>query len=551
MHKLSPRAAITAATITLLLIGTSACAGDKSDPGNSSSPNGSPVKGGRLSIAFTSDSGCIDPPQTGFIEDRIIIRQIADTLTDQDPETLEIVPYLAESWEVNDTATEYTFRLKSGVTFSDGSALDAAAVKATFDGILELGPLATGAGRLITGLESTEVVDPQTVVLRFSVPNAAFLQATTNASLAILSPDSWDKAPEDRCVGDYIGSGPYTLNEYTPNESASVDRRSGYGWATSVAENQGEVYLDGIDFSFIAEPSVQVGSVTSGQLDIAWPRAALSEDNQGLIQAAGGHTLSREMPGVSETQIPNTTDGHVLSDLYARQALVKGIDFSGIAKAEYWEGYPVPTGIVAETTPGWVDQSEAYAYDPEGAKQLLEDNGWELDADGYYAKAGKRFTIRWLVFTNVSSESTAALVQDQLKDVGIEVEIVPLTAQDGAAVLEAGDYDIGNIASTRADADILRQIFDLTTVADSSAAKKSQDPQTAAKLSELFALQLTQVDPTQRLQTIAEIQELLVDQVVAFPLNARIQVFGLAERVNDVKITAENLTLTNDAWLSK
>lgn len=241
----------------------------------------------------------------------------------------------------------------------------------------------------------------------------------------------------------------------------------------------------------------------------------------------------------------------MLHDLYARQALVKAIDFAGIAKSEYWAGYPVPTGIVAETTPGWVDHSAAYVHDPDGAKKLLEDNGWALDADGYYAKDGQRFSIRWLVFTNVSSQSTAALVQDQLKKVGIEVVIVPLTTQEGAAVVQAGDYDIGNIASTRADADILRIVFDTSYVSDSSASKRSQSPETAAQLTDLFARQLAQVDPAERQATNAEIQKILVDEIVAFPLNARIQAFGVAQRVHGLRITAENLALLNDTWVSQ
>jgi peptide/nickel transport system substrate-binding protein len=107
-----------------------------------------------------------------------VLNQITDKLTYQDPETLEIQPWIAESWTVNADATEYSFKLRSGVSFSDGSPLDAAAVARNFD-TYGLGnkALKQPVSEVINNYERSEVVDPLTVKFFFKSPRRAFSRA--------------------------------------------------------------------------------------------------------------------------------------------------------------------------------------------------------------------------------------------------------------------------------------------------------------------------------------------------------------------------------------
>ena len=111
------------------------------------------MPGGRYVHALEADPlGCLDPAQQRYHVALNITRQLSDSLVDQDPETGEIVPWLAKSWDVSTDATTFTFHLVDGATFSDGAPIDAAAVKANFDRIAALGPKAIGAVRLVRGL---------------------------------------------------------------------------------------------------------------------------------------------------------------------------------------------------------------------------------------------------------------------------------------------------------------------------------------------------------------------------------------------------------------
>ncbi|MCX6492290.1 MAG: ABC transporter substrate-binding protein, partial [Rhodococcus sp.] len=95
--------------------------------------------GGTLRYGLSGAPTCSDPAQSGTNQTIYVTRQVVDSLTDQNPETGEIEPWLAERWEVGPDAKSFTFTLKDGVTFSDGTVLDAAAVKANFDAIIGLG----------------------------------------------------------------------------------------------------------------------------------------------------------------------------------------------------------------------------------------------------------------------------------------------------------------------------------------------------------------------------------------------------------------------------
>ncbi len=127
-----------------------------------------PVEGGTLVYLEQQAHTNLYPPAGGFYPNGGVLNQITDKLTYQDPKTLEIQPWIAESWTVNADATEYSFKLRPGVTFSDGTPLDAAAVARNFD-TYGLGnkALKQPVSEVINNYERSEVVDPLTVKFFF------------------------------------------------------------------------------------------------------------------------------------------------------------------------------------------------------------------------------------------------------------------------------------------------------------------------------------------------------------------------------------------------
>ncbi|MCM3924564.1 ABC transporter substrate-binding protein [Frankia sp. AiPs1] len=554
-HRTTRRLAATAvsvlAAVSLAACGSGGSSGSGAGSGTSAAggaQDGKPVPGGRLKIAFWSDfQSCIDPNQVYWIESRSVDRNVADSLTDQDPKTGKIVPWLATSWTVNPDATSYTFNLRKDVTFSDGTKFDATAVKTAYDGLHDLGAKSTLGVTYLAGYKATTVVDPYTVKVDFATPNAAFLQATSTTTTAILSPATYKETPEARCAGKIIGSGEFTLDSYSAGKSVKLTKRTGYAWPSSLIANKGDAYLDGIDVSYIGEDSVRVGSLTNGTIDIAWPRQPITSADQQVIKASGATIETRALPGISGVLFPNVSAGRPLADLQVRKALYKALDLSSYAKTVYWDGYPVAKSPLTSTTPYVADESAKLAHDPAGAGKLLDAAGWKLGSDGFRQKDGKKLTLTYI---NTAPSPGDQLVQDQLKKVGIDFQIKILTAAQLTPTGNAGSYDLSPGYLTRADPSVLGSSAD-QAVSKQYTAKFSQDPATATKVSELFAKGLSTADPDKRGAAYQDLQDYLIDNGVAFPLYDRLQTAGVSAKVHGFAWTSESFLRANDIWLAK
>lgn len=509
------------------------------------STTGTPQQGGRLKIAFWADNqGAFDPNQVYWIETRTLNRNFADSLTDQDPKTGEIVPWLAESWTVNSDGSEYTFKLRQDVTFSDGTKFNAAAVKTAYDGIVALGANSTLGLVYLANYKSSTVVDEYTVKVAFNGPSAQFLQASSTTTLAILSPATYKKTPEERAAGQVIGSGLFTLDNYTAGQSVKLTRRKDYAWPSKLVKNQGAAYLDGIDVTYIAEDSVRVGNLLSGDIDISWPRLPISQADQARITAAGDAVVQRALPGITDELLPNVKNGGPLADLRVRQALNKAIDRKSYASTVFWDGYPVVASPLESSTPGWKNESALLAYDTAGAGTLLDQAGWTLDSDGYRHKSGKKLS---LVYITTANSTGAQLLQDQLKKVGIDLQIKVVTAAQRSTLQDSGDYDLDESYLTRADPSVLGSTLDLSVVKSAPGAN-SQDATTAKQVSAYFAEGLTTLDETKRFAAYADLQKYLIEQGVVFPIYERVQVSGVSKNIQGFAWTSESFLRANDIW---
>jgi peptide/nickel transport system substrate-binding protein len=521
--------------------------GSSSSSTSTTSSGGKPVKGGTLSISFFADlEGAFDPNQVYWIETRSLNRNFADSLTDQDPATGEMVPWLADSWTVSPDASEYTFKLRKGVTFSDGSQFNAHAVKTAYDGIYALGALSELGVTYLAGYKSTTVLDDYTVKVTFGGPNAQFLQASSTTTLSILSPATYKKTPAQRAAGQVVGSGLFVLDSFKAGQEVKLSRRKDYAWPSKLVKNQGPAHLDGISVSYIAEDSVRLGQITSGDLDIDWPRLPISSADQALIKNASGTIVSRSLPGIADIMLPNITAGRPFADARVRQAFLKGVDLKSFASTVFWDSYPVVSSVLDSSTPGWANESSLLAYDPAGAKALLEAAGWKPGAGGYRYKNGKKLTLVYLVAINSDGPQ---LLQSQLKQVGINVEIKVLTTGQVLAIEKSGDYDMTESYLTRGDPSVLGSILN-TQFVKAGAGVNTQTKAQAAQVTSDFSQGLATVDTKQRAAVYGELQKYVIEQGIAFPIYERVQVSGLSSRVHGFAWTSESFLRANDVWLS-
>jgi peptide/nickel transport system substrate-binding protein len=527
--------------------------GSNSDAGGSS--GGKPVSGGTLKVSFFPDNPvfkCVDPFQVYWIEHRTVIRNFADSLTDQDPSNGAIKPWLATSWKVSKDGLTYTFRLKKGVTFSNGDKLDAQAVVDNVTGWNDTVKATNGAAygaSYIRGLKGAEAVDPQTVRFHFTTPNSSFLQATSTTNLAIIDPRGYQESPEDRCLGKgLVGSGAFVLDHYKPDTGIELERRSTpYTSASSLVRNKGDAYLKEVDFDYVAEDSVRTGNLTSGVTDIDWPRNPISTEDQQLIESAGATLEKRSLPGVSYTHFANTSPGHVLRDAAVRQALYKATDLKTYAATVFGPGYPVVRGAFDSTTPYFVPQSDKLAYDPDGAKKILDDAGWKLGGNGYRSKGGKELRI---VLPVTQFSAGPELLQSEFKTVGINLQLHTLTTAEQATYLTEGDYDLANTYFTRAEPGALQFILDPTLANSKALATNAATPAQTKHLQKLFAKATQTTDAAQTQEAYGELQDYLIDQGIAFPLFERVQMAGVGKSVHGFAFTSESFLRLNDVWKS-
>ncbi|WKN23793.1 ABC transporter substrate-binding protein [Azotobacter vinelandii] len=502
-----------------------------------------------LKIAFWGDNTVlvsVDPFQVYWIEHRVLLRNVAESLTDQDPKTGEIIPWLAKSWEVSDDALEYTFHLREDVTFSNGERFDAQAVKIAFDSNKAFAaevPSTFGATYL-AGYERAEVLDDFTIKLVLSRPNAGFLQAASTTNLAILAPASYRLTARERSLGKIVGSGPFVLESYTPEVGARLVKRKDYAWPSANLKNPGVAHLDSVELSYVPEESVRNGLFLQGQVDILWPRNPFSEVDLKLFQSRGATIQSRSLPGPAFNLYPNAQDKRVLGDPRVRLALQKAIDRKTYAATIYNPDFPVVDGVYDLTTPYFKTQGAKLAYDPAGAERLLDEAGWVKGADGYRQKDGKRLSLTYIL----SPAETAGdvLVQDQLRKVGIELKLDVLTRAERVTANAAGNYDLTSSYMSRADPIILQTILDPRTANSAALASNIYSPQTLERATALFDAGITATAGGQRARAYGELQDLLIDEGLAFPIYERVWQAATAPRVRNFQWSAEGFAFLSD-----
>lgn len=194
------------------------------------SPALAAVQGGTLIYLEQQAHTNLYPPSGGFYPNGGILNQITDKLTYQNPKTLEIEPWIAESWSSNADKTEYTFKLRPGVTFSDGTPLDANAVAKNFD-TYGLGnkEKRLPVSEVINNYQRSEVVDPLTVKFHFTRSSPGFLQGTATIGSGLVSLSTLNRSYDE--LGDarhIIGSGPFVVSGETLGREVELSARKDY-----------------------------------------------------------------------------------------------------------------------------------------------------------------------------------------------------------------------------------------------------------------------------------------------------------------------------------
>ncbi|EHS52630.1 ABC-type transporter, periplasmic subunit [Rhizobium sp. PDO1-076] len=347
---------------------------------------------------------------------------VADKLVYVDAEG-KVSPWLAESWEQNAEATQFTLHLKEGVTFSDGTPLDATAVVANLD-IWYAGRKAEGInpiGLFPKTYDHAEVVDAKTVKVSFKKPTLGFIPTLGYHGSILISPKTLAQpASEQADLSKTSGSGPYVVEAWKEGDYVKLVKRKDYNWGPAAVGQTGPAHLDSITYKLVTEPSLRVSAVQSGQADVAYnasPQELKSIKEEGFTVAT-----PRYLGFVNGWAVNTKLEPY--NDVKVRQALQAGINRQEIIDTVYTPDWKLPTSFIQANVPGATDQSALLAYDPAKAEKLLDQAGWTKGADGIRVKDGK--PLQLTLHSNpylATAKAVDELISQQLGKIGWKVDI--------------------------------------------------------------------------------------------------------------------------------
>lgn len=363
-------------------------------------------------IATDLDVTGLDPAVIYDLTSRIIAL-IYEGLVTLKEDTTEIVPALAESWEISDDGLAYTFHLRQGVKFHDGTPLTAEAVKKSLDRFLEIGK--TTAWMFAGVLDEIKVVDDLTVEMTLAKPYTPFLALLASiVGPLIISPTALEEHAGDDLAQSWlfdraVGTGPYKLESWDPGlQTLTLVKNEEYwkGW-------EGE-HIDKVVFRYVVETSTRKLMLEKGEVDVA---LGLNPDEiQSLVGVEG--IAIHEAPTMRIFYINMNNQKGPLQDKEIRQALSYVMDYEGV-REHVFNGKLAPLcGPLPPNDPNALPCEDfPYGLDMEKAKALL--------AESTYPQGG--FTLEATVMEgDFAFRKTAEILQAQLAELNIQVNLTEL-----------------------------------------------------------------------------------------------------------------------------
>lgn len=412
-------------------------------------------------------------------------------------DSMEVEPWLAESYTVNDEHTEWVIKIKDGIKFSDGDPLTASKVKATFDYLKEKGP--SGSAKPEKYLEYEAKVtaddDARTVTIVTSKPYANLPGQLAHPTMAIL--DVEHTKDFDNGV---IGTGPYMIEKF-----------NGVGVGYTMVKNPNyreDVPYDKVNIMFMGDASAKTLALQSGQVDLVENITNVSDikkfqdDENYTVDIASGVRC-----GFSWMNF----DG-ILTNKTLRTAILMGIDYEAICNSKTIGGLYTPGFAVLPSTLsyGYDKLNNPYAYNPEKAKKLLDDAGIvDTDKDGIRELDGKNINLRYVSYENrLLNDFSNAHIQ-YLTEIGIGITADYGSSDDQWSKLAAGEYDLNNNNwTTVATGDPFAYLANWAT--DSTYCGYSNP-----EYDKLYNQLKGEMDTEKRGELIFKMQQILVDDAVA------------------------------------
>ena len=476
-----------------------------------------------LNYGLTLAPTGIDPHINASAELGIPLTSVYDTLVVQDPHSGEVLPSLAESWTISPDGRSYTFSLRQGVRFHDGTTFDAEDVVANLDYIVDPDNHSQKAVFMLGPFERAEVIDSRTVTLHLSQPFPPLLDSLAQVYLGMASPEALEAWGPAEYQFHQVGTGPYRFVEYVPNDHLTLEVNPDYAWAPQIYQQAGP-YYDRIVFRFYEDPATRALALENGEIDIMGEVPShdverLVAPGQFLLQPVG--IPGQPMQFLFNTARPPTDDPEV------RRALIEGVGRLGIVQTVFGKYSRVSEGPLAHGMWAFSGDAPFPDYDLGAAWQRLEQAGWVLAEPGRpRVRDGVPLSLVIVTPNWGNHPEVSQLLAADWERLGVEVRIE--TAPGFGLLREVrdrGEYNLIGINFFGTDPDVLRPMFASDGLYNWM---NVRDPELDALLSEAATTELSQ---SERAALYAEAARLIRDQSLILPIRDYVDLVVVNDRV--------------------
>lgn len=341
---------------------------------------------------------------------------------------------LAESWTISEDGKIYTFKIRDGVTFSDGTVCDANAILANFNAIIENKDRHTWL-EMMNLLVGVSAPDDHTFVIELS---EAYYPMLTELGcirpFAMISPNCMINGSTKDGVSGYIGTGPYVLTDFETDQYAVFERNENY-WGEKPE-------IERITVKVIPDNQTRIMALESGEIDLIFGKNMLDADAISQYVDSDKFEVALSNPTSTRHIVLNTTN-EILSDTAVRQALQHATNRTAISEGIFYGLEQPADTLYAATVPYCDVELTPYEYSTETASSMLDEAGWIMGSSGIREKGGKKLELDLLYNSDSVTEKTISeYLQSEYLKLGISLNIHGEEEQSYRDNMKAGNFDM-------------------------------------------------------------------------------------------------------------
>jgi peptide/nickel transport system substrate-binding protein len=503
-----------------------ACGGGDGEGQGTATSEGDVKKGGRFSMARNEEPLSLDPIVPSDNGSIWVIYQMFDQLTTVNEDSSGVAPSLAESWEISPDGTVYTFTIKQGVKFHDGSPMTMDDVVFSLERVFD--PKGSGYSFLFGTVAGVKAVDDTTLEIALREPFTPLLD-NLNVFPASIVPRKAVEAGAEGFAQNPIGTGPFKLKEFAKGRHVHLVKHEGY-W------KQDRPRVDEVFIPYVTDDNTRILRIQGGEVDaaVAIPYAQIDQLNaQDDIDVKIEALFRFDGMWLNHAESP-------LDDVKVRQALNYATDKESMLKSIFFDKVEIANHMMPKMK-YWREDVQAYGYDPEKAKSLIAES-----------KVPDGFTLPIVIPTgDVIVQQIAQIMKESYSDIGVDVQITNLDIGTAYTNFSQFNYVAGSnwyITSDVPGPDELAAIqFDYSAASGTKSFFTNYNSKRATELVQ----EAGRSDDAAREQLLGDLQQLVMDDAVPVALFFTPARAALRSHVKDFKTVKTAWWRLEDVWLDK